>query len=90
MTEKQKELLIALAKEGKIRVVTSGKFVRNYRLPSPSSVQAALRGLPEKDFITQGQGVYARIFPIESTPCPPNPAIIISSVIKTIIYIFGL
>lgn len=58
MTEKQKELLIALAKEGKIRVVTSGKFVRNYRLPSPSSVQAALRGLPEKDFITQGQGVY--------------------------------
>ena len=58
MTEKQKELLIALAKEGKIRVVTSGKFVRNYRLPSPSSVQAALRGLPERDFITQGQGVY--------------------------------
>lgn len=58
MPEKQKELLIALAKEGKVRVVTSGEFVRNYRLSSPSSVQAALRGLPEKDFITQEQGVY--------------------------------
>lgn len=56
--EKQKELLIALAKEGKARAVTSGDFVRKYRLSSPSSVQSALRGLLEKDFITQEQGVY--------------------------------
>lgn len=58
MPEKQKELLIALAKEGKARAVTSGEFVRKYRLSSPSSVQSALRGLLEKDFITQEQGVY--------------------------------
>lgn len=56
--EKQKELLIALAKEGKARAVTSGDFVRKYRLSSPSSVQSALRGLLEKDFVTQEQGVY--------------------------------
>lgn len=56
--EKQKELLIALAKEGKASAVTSGEFVRKYRLSSPSSVQSALRGLLEKDFITQEQGVY--------------------------------
>ncbi len=58
MPGKQKELLIALAKEGKARAVTSGEFVRKYRLASPSSVQSALRGLLEKDFITQEQGVY--------------------------------
>ena len=58
MPEKQKELLIALAKEVKTCVVTSGEFVRNYRLSSPSSVQSTLRGLLEKDFITQEQGVY--------------------------------
>lgn len=58
MFEKQKELLITLAKEGKARAVTSGEFVRKYRLSSPSSVQSALRGLLEKDFITQEQGVY--------------------------------
>lgn len=51
-------MLIALTKEGKARVVTSGEFVQNYRLSSPSSVQSALRGLLEKDFITQEQGVY--------------------------------
>lgn len=63
--EKQKELLIALAKEGKVRVVTSGEFVRKYRLSSPSSVQSALRGLLEKDFITQEHcvhQVYNRFF----------------------------
>ncbi len=54
MFEKQKELLITLAKEGKAHAVTSGEFVRKYRLSSPSSVQFALR----KDFITQEQGVY--------------------------------
>ena len=58
MPEKQKELLIALAKEDKARAVTSGEFVRKYRLSSPSCVQSALRGLLEKDFITQEQGVY--------------------------------
>jgi len=56
--EKQKELLIALAKEGKARAVTSGEFVRKYRLSSSSSVQSALRGLLEKDFIAPEQGMY--------------------------------
>ena len=63
--EKQKELLIALAKEGKASAITSGEFVRKYRLSSPSSVQSALRGLLEKDFVTLEQGsyqVYDRFF----------------------------
>lgn len=56
--EKQKELLIAITKEGKATAVTSGAFIKKYRLPSPSSVQSALRGLLEKDFITQEANTY--------------------------------
>jgi len=58
LPEKQKELLIAIAKEGKIKTVTSGDFIRKYKLASASSVQAALKGLLEKDFITRELGVY--------------------------------
>ncbi len=65
--EKQKELLIAITKEGKASAVTSGDFVKKYNLTSPSSVQSALRGLLEKDFITYEQGqyqIYDRFFGI--------------------------
>lgn len=44
LPERQKELQIAISKEGAARAVTSGEFVRKYSLPSPSSVQAALKG----------------------------------------------
>lgn len=57
MPEKQKELLIAITKEGKAKAVTSGAFVKKYKLTSASSVQAALKGLLEKDFVTQEMGV---------------------------------
>ena len=55
---KQKELLVAIAKAGEVRAVTSGEFVKAYGLQSASSVQSALRGLLEKDFITVEAGSY--------------------------------
>lgn len=58
LPEKQKELLIAIAKEGKAKAITSGAFIKKYKLASPSSVQSALKGLLEKDFVTQEQGTY--------------------------------
>lgn len=58
MPEKQKEILIAIIKEGKAQAVTSGRFIKKYKLPSASSVQSALKGLLEKDFVTQEQGIY--------------------------------
>jgi predicted transcriptional regulator len=58
LPEKQKELLIAITKEGKAQAITSGRFIKKYKLASTSSVQAALKGLLEKDFITKEQGVY--------------------------------
>lgn len=40
------------------RNITSAAFIRKYHLPSASTVQAAVKGLLEKDFITLEQGVY--------------------------------
>lgn len=58
MPEKQKMVLIAMAKEVDVKGVTSGSFIRKYKLPSASTVQSAVRGLLEKDFITYEQGHY--------------------------------
>jgi hypothetical protein len=55
---KQKELLIAITKEGRVKSATSSEFVKKYRLTSASSVQSAMKGLLEKDFVTQELGVY--------------------------------
>ena len=51
-------MLIAITKDGKAQSITSGAFIKKYKLASASSVQSALRGLLEKDFITHEQGLY--------------------------------
>lgn len=58
LPEKQKMVLIALAQNGPTKSITSGGFVRKSRLSSASTVQSAMRGLLEKDFVTYEQGVY--------------------------------
>jgi len=63
LPEKQKMVLIALAKNGPADKITSGKFIRKFSLPSASTVQSALRGLLEKDFITCERGIY-RVYDI--------------------------
>lgn len=57
LPEKQKELLIAITKEGKAKAITSGAFIKKYKLASTSSVQSALKGLLEKEFVTQEMGI---------------------------------
>lgn len=58
LPEKQKEILIAIAKEHKAKAVTSTQFIKKYKLSSSSSVQSGLKGLLEKDVVTQEEGVY--------------------------------
>ena len=55
---KQKEVLIAISKEGKAREITSSKFLKTYKLTA-SSVQGAIKGLLDKDFVTNELGVYS-------------------------------
>lgn len=55
---KQKEVLIAICKEGKAKEITSSKFLHTYKLTA-SSVQGALKGLLEKDFVTVELGIFS-------------------------------
>lgn len=55
---KQKMVLEAIANEGKAKGVTSSAFIKRYSLPGASSVQAALKGLLDKEIVTQSEGVY--------------------------------
>ena len=58
MPEKQRNVFLAIAAEGRVKSISGGQFVRKYRLPSVSSVVSAVKGLLEKDFITETDGEY--------------------------------
>lgn len=58
LPEKQKEVFIAINKEGKARAINSGTFCKRYGLASPSSVKSAVNGLLDKDFITKERDYY--------------------------------
>lgn len=55
---KQKEVLMAICKEGKALEITSSRFLRTYKLTA-SSVQGAVKGLLDKDFVTHELGTYS-------------------------------
>lgn len=56
--EKQREVFIAIAKEGKAKAITGKTFIKKHHLQTASVINAAVRGLLEKDFITVDKGVY--------------------------------
>ena len=58
MSERQREVLLAIAKEGKATSITSMSFIKRHRLQSVSVVTAAVRGLLDKDFLTLDKGTY--------------------------------
>lgn len=58
LTVKQKELLIAIAKEKEVERPTSVEFVKKYALSSASSVQTALKALVKYSLVTKRVGHY--------------------------------
>ena len=63
---KQKEVLIAICKEGKAREITSSKFLKTYKLTA-SSVQGAIKGLLDKDSVpteVRAYSIYDKFFDI--------------------------
>lgn len=58
LTERQKDTLFAIAREGYAQRVMSVAFVKKYALESPSVVQTALKKLSEYDLITMQNGEY--------------------------------
>ena len=67
LTENQLSLLKAIAKAGCVKSPQSNEFIRNYELPSASSVKTALTVLIDKDLVyhdAQGYTVYDKFFDI--------------------------
>ena len=65
--EAQKQLLIAIAKEGKAEQITAISFCKKHALKSPSTVQSALRVLHDKGMIHKDGSTYSvtnRLFEI--------------------------
>lgn len=57
LTSKQKQVLRAIAEEGKATGVTSQAFLQRHQLGA-STVQGALKTLTERDFVTFDEGTY--------------------------------
>lgn len=58
LSDKQKELLLAINNDNVATNITSSDFIKGHNLVSPSSVQSAIKILLEKDFVTFEQGTY--------------------------------
>ncbi len=59
LPDRHKEVLFAIANEGKAEKIMGAQFIHRYRLPSASAVQSAVRKLMETDYITYYDGVYS-------------------------------
>ena len=59
MSERQRLVFSAIAKEGRAQNITGGAFIRKYQLWSASSVMSAVKALLGKDFITQEGDAYS-------------------------------
>jgi hypothetical protein len=58
ISERQKELLYAIAKDGKAANITSSNFVKRHSLHSSASVQTSAKQLLEKEIVTAENNVY--------------------------------
>lgn len=58
LTSRQKQLLIAINREGKARELTSSRFIKKHHLSTASTIQVALKSLMEKQLITHNLGEY--------------------------------
>jgi len=59
LPEKQKEVLYAVAKEGKASAITSGEFIKKHALHSTASTQTAARQLLDKEILTRNGNIYS-------------------------------
>lgn len=56
--EKQREVFLAIAREGEAKGITGKLFIKKYHLQTVSVITAAVRALLDKDLITMDKGVY--------------------------------
>ena len=56
---KQREVFCAIAHDGKAKGITGKAFIKRHHLQTVSVVNAAVRGLLDKDLITEDKGTYS-------------------------------
>ncbi|MBR4218085.1 MAG: ATP-binding protein [Bacteroidales bacterium] len=56
--EKQREVFLAIAREGQAKSITGKAFIKKYHLQTVSVITAAVRSLLDKDLITSDKGIY--------------------------------
>lgn len=58
LTTRQRDLLVAVSREGKAKQITGAPFVKRNHLFSSSSVQKSAQALVDKQLLTHQQGIY--------------------------------
>lgn len=58
LSERQQDVLLAIANEGHATKILSGAFVKRYNLNSSSAVQAAVKKLTEDGWISESSGTF--------------------------------
>ena len=58
LPEKQREVFLAIAREGKAKGITGKPFIKRNHLQTVSVVTAAVRSLLDKDLITEDKGIF--------------------------------
>ncbi len=58
MPEKQRNVFLAIGRDKEVTGISGGNFAKRHHLPSPSAVVSAVKGLLEKDFVTQDKNTY--------------------------------
>lgn len=58
LSDKQKEVLFAIAREDYAARIMSASFIKKYSLPSPSMVQTAVKKLQDEEIIQISDGKY--------------------------------
>lgn len=58
LSERQQDVLLAIANEKRATKILSGSFIKKYNLPSSSAVQAAVKHLLAESWISESEGSY--------------------------------
>ncbi len=58
LSDKQRALVLALAKEGVVREINSAAFIRRNNLPTQSTLSAVVKQLLDRDIITKELNLY--------------------------------
>ena len=58
LTFRQKELLLAICREGKAKAITGSKFIKKYHLPAASTIQTSIKSLLDSQLVTRSQDTY--------------------------------